>query len=42
MLSRLPRAKFVIVTLGADGCIMLERHISGSKALATTYIGYFI
>lgn len=41
MLLRLRHAKFVIVTLGADGCIMLERHISGSKALATTYTGFF-
>ncbi|XP_024981337.1 ribokinase-like isoform X2 [Cynara cardunculus var. scolymus] len=27
MLLRLPKVKFVIVTLGADGCIMLERSI---------------
>lgn len=26
MMLRLPRLKFVIVTLGASGCIMLERH----------------
>lgn len=28
MLLRLPKVKFVIVTLGADGCIMLERSIA--------------
>ncbi|MFS7902388.1 putative sulfofructose kinase [Helianthus anomalus] len=28
MLLRLPKVKFVIVTLGADGCIMLERSIT--------------
>lgn len=30
MLLRLPKLKFVIVTLGEDGCIMLERNINGS------------
>ncbi|KAG0575984.1 hypothetical protein KC19_5G045900 [Ceratodon purpureus] len=30
MLVRLPRLKFVIVTLGASGCIMLERHTPDS------------
>ncbi|KAK9057409.1 hypothetical protein SSX86_022244 [Deinandra increscens subsp. villosa] len=28
MLLRLPKVKFVIVTLGSDGCIMLERSIT--------------
>ncbi|KAI4350288.1 hypothetical protein L6164_004757 [Bauhinia variegata] len=28
MLLRLPKIKFVIVTLGKDGCIMLERNVS--------------
>nr|XP_043635795.1 ribokinase-like isoform X2 [Erigeron canadensis] len=28
MLLRLPKVKFVIVTLGADGCIMLERSVA--------------
>ncbi|XP_042516485.1 ketohexokinase-like isoform X2 [Macadamia integrifolia] len=27
MLVRLPKIKFVIVTLGEDGCIMLDRHV---------------
>ncbi|GLT41487.1 hypothetical protein SLA2020_155470 [Shorea laevis] len=31
MLLRLPNLKFVIVTLGDDGCIMLERNIDGSS-----------
>lgn len=30
MLLRLPGLKFVIVTLGEDGCIMLERNVNGS------------
>ncbi|RVW53748.1 hypothetical protein CK203_068978 [Vitis vinifera] len=29
MLLRLPKLKFVIVTLGEDGCIMLERSLNG-------------
>ncbi|OMO90523.1 Ribokinase [Corchorus capsularis] len=29
MLLRLPNLKFVIVTLGEDGCIMLERSVNG-------------
>lgn len=29
MLLRLPNIKFVIVTLGEDGCIMLERSTIG-------------
>lgn len=29
MLLRLPNIKFVIVTLGKDGCIMLERSVDG-------------
>ncbi|XP_061368585.1 uncharacterized protein LOC133311551 isoform X2 [Gastrolobium bilobum] len=29
MLLRLPNIKFVIVTLGKDGCIMLERSVNG-------------
>lgn len=29
MLLRLPKIKFVIVTLGEDGCLMLERSING-------------
>lgn len=29
MLLRLPNIKFVIVTLGEDGCLMLERSING-------------
>ncbi|XP_048232603.1 ribokinase isoform X2 [Ricinus communis] len=32
MLLRLPNIKFVIVTLGEDGCIMLERSINESPA----------
>lgn len=31
MLLRLPKVKFVIVTLGADGCIMLERSAAGEN-----------
>ncbi|KAI3678760.1 hypothetical protein L6452_38063 [Arctium lappa] len=34
MLLRLPNVKFVIVTLGADGCIMLERSIGAENARA--------
>ncbi|KVH94284.1 Carbohydrate kinase PfkB [Cynara cardunculus var. scolymus] len=34
MLLRLPKVKFVIVTLGADGCIMLERSIGGRQKIA--------
>ncbi|KAL5711813.1 hypothetical protein ACHQM5_014052 [Ranunculus cassubicifolius] len=33
MLLRLPKLKFVIVTLGEDGCIMLERSLNGSPEL---------
>lgn len=29
MLLRLPKVKFVIVTLGGSGCIMVERHAAG-------------
>lgn len=29
MLLRLPKIKFAIVTLGEDGCIMLERNVGG-------------
>ncbi|XP_038717539.1 uncharacterized protein LOC120010763 isoform X2 [Tripterygium wilfordii] len=29
MLLRLPNLKFVIVTLGKDGCVMLERNVNG-------------
>lgn len=29
MLLRLPQLKFVIVTLGEEGCIMLERSVNG-------------
>ncbi|XP_002268232.3 uncharacterized protein LOC100241187 isoform X2 [Vitis vinifera] len=32
MLLRLPKLKFVIVTLGEDGCIMLERSLNESPA----------
>ncbi|KAI3829801.1 hypothetical protein L1987_03929 [Smallanthus sonchifolius] len=32
MLLRLPKVKFVIVTLGSDGCIMLERSITADDA----------
>nr|DAD20121.1 TPA_asm: hypothetical protein HUJ06_021584 [Nelumbo nucifera] len=32
MLLRLPNIKFVIVTLGEGGCIMLERSINGEYA----------
>ncbi|XP_057425953.1 uncharacterized protein LOC130719344 [Lotus japonicus] len=32
MLLRLPKIKFVIVTLGKDGCIMLERSANGPSA----------
>ncbi|KAE8685332.1 Receptor serine/threonine-protein kinase ALE2 isoform 1 [Hibiscus syriacus] len=31
MLMRLPKLKFVIVTLGEDGCIMLERRVNGDS-----------
>ncbi|PWA98513.1 pfkB-like carbohydrate kinase family protein [Artemisia annua] len=31
MLLKLPRVKFVIVTLGANGCIMLERNIDNGQ-----------
>ncbi|XVE72833.1 hypothetical protein DITRI_Ditri11bG0070200 [Diplodiscus trichospermus] len=31
MLLRLPNLKFVIVTLGEDGCIMLERNVNGGS-----------
>ncbi|GMI98676.1 hypothetical protein like AT4G28706 [Hibiscus trionum] len=31
MLLRLPKLKFVIVTLGEDGCIMLERSVNGGS-----------
>nr|GEU89898.1 ribokinase-like isoform X1 [Tanacetum cinerariifolium]GEU89899.1 ribokinase-like isoform X1 [Tanacetum cinerariifolium] len=31
MLLKLPKVKFVIVTLGADGCIMLERNIEDGQ-----------
>ncbi|XVF81095.1 hypothetical protein PTKIN_Ptkin15bG0128800 [Pterospermum kingtungense] len=31
MLLRLPNLKFVIVTLGEDGCIMLERSVNGGS-----------
>nr|XP_024398785.1 ribokinase-like isoform X1 [Physcomitrium patens] len=31
MMLQLPRLKFVIVTLGASGCIMLERHASDAS-----------
>ncbi|XP_023764062.1 uncharacterized protein LOC111912557 isoform X1 [Lactuca sativa] len=34
MLFRLPKVKFVIVTLGADGCIMLERSIPADNSEA--------
>jgi sugar/nucleoside kinase (ribokinase family) len=30
MAFRLPDLKFVIVTLGASGCLMLERSFSGT------------
>ncbi|OVA02256.1 Ribokinase [Macleaya cordata] len=33
MLLRLPNLKFVIVTLGEDGCIMLERSVDGNLQL---------
>ena len=29
MLLKLPKLKFAIVTLGEDGCIMLERSVAG-------------
>ncbi|KAK8494012.1 hypothetical protein V6N12_035176 [Hibiscus sabdariffa] len=31
MLLRLPKLKFVIVTMGEDGCIMLERSVNGGS-----------
>ncbi|KAI3749582.1 hypothetical protein L2E82_20196 [Cichorium intybus] len=34
MMLRLPKLKFVIVTLGADGCIMLERNIAAENVEA--------
>nr|KAJ0203823.1 hypothetical protein LSAT_V11C500294690 [Lactuca sativa] len=36
MLFRLPKVKFVIVTLGADGCIMLERSIPDNSEAEET------
>ncbi|KAL4558612.1 hypothetical protein LXL04_036813 [Taraxacum kok-saghyz] len=38
MLLKLPKLKFVIVTLGADGCIMLERTISENNDTKETDI----
>lgn len=32
ILVRLPKIKFVIVTLGEDGCLMLERSVDGKYA----------
>jgi sugar/nucleoside kinase (ribokinase family) len=34
MLLRLPKIKFAIVTLGEDGCIMLERSVEGIYVIA--------
>ncbi|KAJ0512485.1 putative ketohexokinase [Helianthus annuus] len=34
MLLRLPKVKFVIVTLGADGCMMLQRSVEGESVQA--------
>ena len=34
MLSRLPKIKFVIVTLGEKGCLMLERSTIGMFTLS--------
>ena len=34
MLLRLPTMKFVIVTLGEDGCIMIERSENGEYSIA--------
>lgn len=34
MLLRLPKIKFVIVTLGEDGCVMLERSTEGECTLS--------
>nr|XP_043610658.1 ribokinase-like isoform X3 [Erigeron canadensis] len=34
MLLRLPKVKFVIVTLGSDGCMMLERSIAAEDSQA--------
>ncbi|KAL2900357.1 Ketohexokinase [Bienertia sinuspersici] len=38
MLLKLPKVKFVIVTLGEDGCIMLERSFSKASDLKEMYI----
>jgi hypothetical protein len=35
MLIRLPKLKFVIMTLGEHGCVMLERCSSGEFSLFT-------
>lgn len=37
MLLRLPKIKFAIVTLGEDGCIMLERSVEGIYVIAHFY-----
>lgn len=34
MLLRLPNLRFAIVTLGEDGCIMLERSVDGEYSIA--------
>lgn len=39
MLLKLPKVKFVIVTLGADGCIMLDRTEAGAY---TEFIIYLV
>lgn len=38
MLVRLPKIKFAIVTLGEDGCIMLERSVDGKYATVHGFI----
>lgn len=37
ILLRLPKIKFAIVTLGEDGCIMLERSADGKCSIISIY-----
>lgn len=41
MLLRLPKVKFVTVTLGKDGCIMLERSANGWYILTFFFLSFF-
>lgn len=42
MLLRLPKVKFVTVTLGKDGCIMLERSVNGWYILTFFFLSFFL